>query len=344
VLAKICAMNAAGLRFGLHSLDWQTMPAKTRLCARIGPIAEPDVLMEEAASSHCLTVAAPAQFEEYSLMFRFATPVGRVVSAVVVPLVLCAAAIAQAGSSSTTPAPITPAPSTSNPPDAQQPVAPVQTTPTPGAPSSGIQASSPVARSRSRRVNSNRQARIARNIQDAYSHKWEVAGGGGYLRFHPGDTLLKNNEITFFMSGTRMLNPRWGIVGDVRGAYGQATIPNLLSRNNVFKPNISEYSFTGGVQYRFLGNERYSVSAVGTGGVTLSKFGGDTKGLPSQLLGLWQDSNANPTFILGVNADYNLYNNFAVRLQPTYVGTTFGSTLQNNLGVNAGVVYRFGRQ
>jgi hypothetical protein len=42
--------------------------------------------------------------------------------------------------------------------------------------------------------------------------------------------------------------------------------------------------------------------------------------------------------------DYNIYNNFAFRVQPTYLGTTFGNTVQNNLGVNLGLVYRFGRQ
>lgn len=272
-------------------------------------------------------------------MFRFVIPAGRALSAAAVCLALCAAAVAQTGSSSTTQAPA-PAPT----PDVQQPAAPVQTTSTPGSSSAGIQASSPVARSRSRRVNSNRQARIARNIQDAYSHKWEVAGGGGYLRFRTGQYLQKSNEVTFFTSATYMLNPRWGIVGDVRGNYGKGNIPNVFSTNNVFTPQISQYNFTGGAQYRFMGNEKYSVSVAGTGGVTLSKFGGDTKGLPSQNLGLWKDSNANPTFTISVNGDYNLYNNFAVRLQPTYVGTTFGSTLENNLGVNVGVVYRFGRQ
>jgi len=33
-----------------------------------------------------------------------------------------------------------------------------------------------------------------------------------------------------------------------------------------------------------------------------------------------------------------------VRFTPTYVGTTFGGKVQNNLGFNAGVVYRFGKQ
>ncbi len=197
---------------------------------------------------------------------------------------------------------------------------------------------------RSRRVNANRQARIERNIQDAYSHRWEVAGGGGYLRFHPGPTLLHINEVNFWMSGARMWSPRWGVVADVRGNYGNAKIPNELARNLIFRPQISHYNFMGGVQYRFLGTEKYSVSFAGQGGVTLSKFGGDAKGLPSQTIGLWKDSNYNPTFSGSVNLDYNVYNNLAVRVQPTYVGTTFGSTLQNSWGVGLGVVYRFGRQ
>ena len=48
-------------------------------------------------------------------------------------------------------------------------------------------------------------------------------------------------------------------------------------------------------------------------------------------------------FRSGVNYDYNFYPNLAFRVTPTYVGTTFGGTVQNNLGVNAGIVYRFGR-
>jgi predicted porin len=62
-------------------------------------------------------------------------------------------------------------------------------------------------------------------------------------------------------------------------------------------------------------------------------------------------------FILGANVDYNFYPNFAFRVTPTYVGTMFNGinltngipngtsngSIQNNLGVNAGIVYRFGR-
>ena len=196
---------------------------------------------------------------------------------------------------------------------------------------------------RSRR-NANRQARIQRNIQDAYSHRWEVAGGGGYLRFRSGQYLQRNNEVNFFLSAARALNPKLAVVGEVRGFYGNAKIPNVFSKNDVFRPQISEYAFMGGAQYRFYAKEKYTVSGVAMAGSALSKFGGDAKGLRSTDLGLWPDSNARAVFSIGANLDYNLFNNLAVRVQPNYLGTTFGGTLQNNYGVNVGVVYRFGRQ
>ena len=79
---------------------------------------------------------------------------------------------------------------------------------------------------RTRRESSaNRKARIARTIAETYGHRFEVAGGGGYLRFQSG-APQRNNEVTFFMTGTYFLNPKLGIIGDVRGAYGNAKIGN----------------------------------------------------------------------------------------------------------------------
>ena len=194
------------------------------------------------------------------------------------------------------------------------------------------------------RRNASRQSRIARNIQDSYSHRWEVAGGGGFLRFRTGPTLQKVSEVNFFMAPSYHFNPHWSVTGDVRGMYGNANIPNVDALNNVFSPQISEYTFTAGPQYRFIAREKYTISASATGGVAMSKFGGDAKGLPSQDVGMWPDSNAKAAFTVNVMVDYNIFNNFALRVAPTYVGTTFGDTIQNNLGVQVGLVYRFGRQ
>ena len=48
-----------------------------------------------------------------------------------------------------------------------------------------------------RETNASRQARIARTIEATYSHRYEVIGGGGYLRFRSGSQLKRNNEISW---------------------------------------------------------------------------------------------------------------------------------------------------
>ena len=194
---------------------------------------------------------------------------------------------------------------------------------------------------RRRESSANRRARIQRTIEDTYSHRWEVAGGGGYLRWRSGPYLQKNNEVTFFTTGTYFLNPRLGIIGDVRGAYGNAKIGNTIY--NLPNPQISEYTFLGGPTYRVYAKQKEAISVYAEGGLALGKFGGGSKGIPDVNLGLWPSSNARAAFSVGANVDYNFFPNLAARVSPTYLGTTFGGTLQNNFGVNVGVVYRFGR-
>ena len=197
-------------------------------------------------------------------------------------------------------------------------------------------------------TNASRQARIQRTITDTYSHRWEVFGGGAFLRFRSGEFTQKNNEITWNMATHYFLNPKFSIVGDARGMFGNGK-PLRGTGENVQAPNpqINEYTFTGGPSYRFYARERIALSAQALGGITLGNFSGGSKGLTYLQTGFWQDS-ARPAFIVNLSADVNLYPNLALRVSPTYVGTTFtspsGGSLQNNVGLNVGVVYRFGRQ
>lgn len=204
-----------------------------------------------------------------------------------------------------------------------------------------------------RESNANRKARIARTIEATYSHRYEVAGGGGYLRFRSGEYLQKNNEVTFFMTGTYFLNPKLGIIGDVRGMYGSAKIGNSSPNFLPFRPQISEYPFLGGVAYRVYAKEKVALMVTGEAGAALGKFDGDTKGLPSSALGLWQSA-TRPAISLGANFDYNFYPNIAMRISPTWIGTFYQlspqdpapqphGSFQSNLGFNIGVVYRFGK-
>jgi hypothetical protein len=195
-------------------------------------------------------------------------------------------------------------------------------------------------------TNATRLARIARSTEDTYSHRYEVIGGGGFLRFRSGDYTQKNNEITWATAFNYYLNHKLALVGDARGSFGNA---HALTNNQygVYNPQINEYTFMGGASYRFIAQEKFAVSVQALAGTGWGIFSGGSKGIPGADLGLWNDG-LRPAFSLGVSADYNIYPDLALRFTPTWVGTNFvganGSTIQNNIGLNIGVVYRFGRQ
>jgi hypothetical protein len=209
----------------------------------------------------------------------------------------------------------------------------------------GVSARAQATRRGGRETNANRRARVAREIKETYTHRWEVGGGGGYMRFRSGQLTQKNSEITFWTDATYFLNEKLGITGEIRGAYGNAKIPNYTGYASlVGNPQISEYPFMAGPTYRVVLHQKYAVSAFALGGAAIGKFDGDSKGIPATTLGFWPSTSARPAFSLGANVDLNLYPNLAFRISPNYTGTTFGGTLQNNFGFNMGLVYRFGRQ
>jgi hypothetical protein len=191
------------------------------------------------------------------------------------------------------------------------------------------------------RVNARRRIRIQQIIQDTYSHKYELDFGGGYLRFRPGTYLQRMNEAGWNVDLTDYLFGDLGIVADFRGYYGTAyTGTNPYS---VFNPSISQYTFMGGPRYRFFKGQHWGWTAQALAGAGHGNFGTGTNGLPPQLVGLYTDSTV-LNFAGGVSADYNLGPGLAIRLTANELITNYGSSFQENLGGNLGVVYRFGRK
>lgn len=203
-----------------------------------------------------------------------------------------------------------------------------------------------------RETNAARQARIARTVQATYSHRYEVFGGGGYMRFRSGEFTKKNNEVTWAANTSYFLTPKVAVVADARGMFGNA---NALTNNvyGVYHPQINEYTFMGGGSYRFYAHEKTALSVQALGGVGWGIFYGGSKGVGpvfqgKPTLGMWADG-FKPAFSIGISGDYNFYPNLAFRVTPTYVATMFnrptgGSAgIQNNIGINMGIVYRFGK-
>ena len=205
----------------------------------------------------------------------------------------------------------------------------------------GTQERAQVLRQAQERVNARRKVRMQQVIQDTYTHKYEVYGGGGYLRFTPGSSLQHLNEAAWNAGFTDYVRGKIGVTADFRGYYGTAF--TYINQFQVFKPSISQYTFLVGPQARLVERLHWGVSANALIGVGHGNFSTNTGGLPGTLIGLYPDGTV---FNLSISApiDYNLGPTLAIRITPNYLMTNYGSAIQNNLGWNAGVVWRFGRQ
>lgn len=198
-----------------------------------------------------------------------------------------------------------------------------------------------LAREARARIAARRRARRDAAIHDTYSHKYEIYGGGGYLRFRPGSALQHINETAWNVGFSDYLRPRIAATGEIRGYYGTAFIGN--NEFSIFKPAVSQYVFLGGPQYRFVQRVHWAISGQVLGGAAKGIFNGNSANFPGTLLGLWPNGT---TFAIGaaVPIDYNLGPSLAFRISPNYLYTHFGGTAQvKGLGFTAGLVVRFGR-
>jgi hypothetical protein len=193
------------------------------------------------------------------------------------------------------------------------------------------------------RIRARRAQRRAAAIHEVYDHRYEVYGGAGYLRFTPGPTLQRVNEYDWNVGVTRYFSERLGLTVDGRGYYGTPFITPLQSPSGQTKPAISQYAALAGPTYRFYLQPKYSISIRGLAGYTQGNFSGDINGFNPTTFGLYADGS---TFAASASiiAEYNLAPNIGLRVTPEYYATGFGSTIQNNLGFTAGIVYRFGKQ
>lgn len=192
------------------------------------------------------------------------------------------------------------------------------------------------------RIRARRQQRIRLAIKDTYSHKYEIYGGGGYVRFHPGPNLQHMNETAWNGGFTDYLWSRLGLTADFRGYYGIAYTQHNIY--NIFHPSITQFTFMGGPQYRVVRQQHLAVSAQLLAGMAKGTFNGNSALFPGTLLGMW----SNGTSFSGgaaVPVDFNLSPTIAFRISPNYTVTTFGSTTQmKNLGFTSDLVFRWGRK
>ncbi|HEX4020441.1 MAG TPA: hypothetical protein VHX63_04795 [Acidobacteriaceae bacterium] len=186
-----------------------------------------------------------------------------------------------------------------------------------------------------------RQRRIQQIVNDTYGHKYEVSAGGTYMRFRPGPNLHNAGMGGWVLGFTDYLTPRFGIVGDVRGYYGSSSI-SVNNPYNIHNASFSVFTFMAGPQYRFYGQQHFSISGALQAGAVYGYFDADTNGFAPQLVGLYP-AGITPGGMASLHLDYNLSPALAIRISPHVLFDEFGSSLDHNQGVLFGLVYRLGR-
>ncbi len=191
------------------------------------------------------------------------------------------------------------------------------------------------------RIRARRAQRRAQAIHDTYSHLYEAYLGMDYQRFIPGPNKQRVTMYAWDTALTRYYNERLGVTVDGRGYYGTPYVG--LNPSSITRPAISQYDILAGPVYRFYLHPKYSIAGRVMGGTSHGNFSGDTNGFGGQALGMYPDG-WTYAFNASLLGEVNVSPNLSVRLGGEYMGTGFGSTLQNSRGFTFGFVYRFGKQ
>ena len=156
---------------------------------------------------------------------------------------------------------------------------------------------------------------------------FEVSGTYQYVRFNPGDGASGVNCQGGSGSAGVYLSSRIGVIGEF-GACKITGTPSGTSAhelNYLFGPRIYFPTNRGRVfpfVQALFGGERFSAGASGFGSASANAF----------------------AMAAGVGADVTLTRHVSLRaIQVDYLYTHFGGASQNNLRLQSGIVYRFGR-
>ncbi len=189
-----------------------------------------------------------------------------------------------------------------------------------------------------------KQRREAALVTETYTHRWEVYVGGEYMRFRPGPDLHNSGMGGWIVGATRYFTPRFGIIADARGDYGNNSLGAINGGgNNTYNAKFAVFPFTIGPIYRFYGNSKISVSAALQLGDIYGFFDKNTGPFLPQTVGFYPAGNVGAA-ITSIHLDYNLSPGLAVRLSPHILFDHFGGNFDHNQGLALGMVYRFGRQ
>jgi len=179
-----------------------------------------------------------------------------------------------------------------------------------------------------------------------YDNRYDLSVGMAYDHMKAGPNLLQGANLGGLdVSGSYWLSRNWGIEGSGRGYVGTSgAAPNSL---NLKGPFVSEYFFTGGVEWLGPHNKHGDLIAHVLGGGVYGNFQKDLLGKPASFVGFYNNQIA-PAVIIGGHIDLNRSEHWVFRVTPDAVWTRYSinyppNITQNdiNFAISVGAEYKF---
>ncbi len=179
-----------------------------------------------------------------------------------------------------------------------------------------------------------------------YDNRFDLSVGMAYDHMKAGPNLLQGSNLGGLdVNGSYWLSRNWGIEASGRTYVGTSgAAPNSL---NLKGPFVSEYFFTGGVQWLGPHNKHGDLIAHAMGGGVYGDFQQDLLGHPASFVGFYNNQIA-PAVIIGGHIDLNRSEHWVFRITPDAVWTRYSINYpphitQNdiNFAISVGAQYKF---
>jgi hypothetical protein len=184
-----------------------------------------------------------------------------------------------------------------------------------------------------------------------YDNRYDLAVGLAYDHMKAGPNLLQGANLGGLdINGSYWLTRNWGLEASGRGYVGTSgAAPNHANTGGgpIKGPFVSEYFFTGGLQWLGPHNKHGALIAHVLAGGVDGNFQKDLLGNPPQVVGFYNNQIA-PAVIIGGHIDLNRSEHWVFRITPDAVWTRYGinyppNITQNdiNFAISVGVQYKF---
>jgi hypothetical protein len=183
-----------------------------------------------------------------------------------------------------------------------------------------------------------------------YDNRYDLSVGMAYDHMKAGPNLLQGSNLGGLdVSGSYWLTRNWGLEASGRGYVGTSgAAPNSL---NLKGPFISEYFFTGGLQWLGPHNKHGALIAHVLGGGVDGIFQKDLLGNPPSFVGFYHNQIA-PAVIIGGHMDLNRSEHWVFRITPDAILTHYNfsdapyttqtfNQFDVNFAISVGAQYKF---